>query len=513
MNATIVVCPQCGRATEVHPGEHPFCVQCDYPLFWVAPRPQPAQPVVIEPDPLPGVGCASCGAENAASRVLCERCGRPLREFRSRQRRTWEVAEEGPAEPRSRRRRVILRAALGVVAVVLVAAVIGAGAWYFWPRSTWQVTVLDQGESSWDVSAALRRGSPVISYVDAGDYTLRVVACGNPLCDGSTNPIVHTIVTSIGTRGQGFGTAVAVGVDGHPIIAFRNGDRRAMTVAHCGDPLCSDAGAITITEIDPGPDVDDLTVNVGIDPSIVIGADGLALIAYHDRTRGALKVAHCNDRPCTSATIAVLDRSPGAAGDPALPGVGMDTALAVGRDGLPIIAFRDGDDSALKVARCSDERCTQAVILTMVRAPGMDPAHDSALVLDPTGLPIVAYADWSDDGVYVARCENQNCSSVTVRRVDREEDGTSGDVSLVLDARGLPVVAYRQRLPGDERASRVLRVVRCEDIACERAQAPETVDDRGRTGYSPRLLLLNDGTLAIAYGDATQGALEYAVYR
>jgi hypothetical protein len=167
----------------------------------------------------------------------------------------------------------------------------------------------------------------------------------------------------------------------------------------------------------------------------------------------------------------------------------------------------------LKIARCSDVRCTQAVINTMVAQPGRDPGHDAALVLAPDGTPVVSYADWSDDGVYLAKCAEITCGTVSVRRLDRSEQGASGDTSLLLDEDGLPVVAFRQREPGDERASRILKVVRCRDLLCERASAPEVVDDRGRTGYSPRLLLLQDGTVTVAYGDATQGSLEYAVYR
>ena len=46
---------------------------------------------------------------------------------------------------------------------------------------------------------------------------------------------------------------------------------------------------------------------VGIYTSVAIGTDGLGLISYNDFTNGDLKVAHCADTACTSATTATLD--------------------------------------------------------------------------------------------------------------------------------------------------------------------------------------------------------------
>jgi len=415
-------------------------------------------------------------------------------------------------EVRSSRRRLMIGIVAGFVMVTLLAALLYA-TWYFlWPRSEWQVITLDQGESSWDISATLSRGIPVIAYVDAGDHTLRVVVCGNALCDAAQAASTYTTVTRIGESGQGAGTSVAVGVDGRPVIAFRNGDRRALNVAHCGDPRCEDPGAITITELDPGADNPANGVDNGSWSSIAIGADGLPIIAYHDAARGALKIAHCEDGRCTRATIAVLDRG-GSAADAA--GVGMDTAITISPEGLPLVAFRDAGERALKLARCSDERCTQAVISTIVREPGLDPGHHTSIRLASDGSPMFTYGDWSETepGIYFAKCETPACAVVAVSRVDRPEDGQSADPSLGLDRDGLPVIAFRQREPGDERASRILRVVRCRDLACTSVTEPMDVDVRGRTGYSSNVLRLNDGTLAIAYGDATEGALEFAVYR
>lgn len=509
----MVVCPQCNRPAEIEPGEHPFCRQCDYPLFWVAPRSRPV--TIDEPERRPiGPVCVVCRATNSPDRTLCVQCGQPLVPVSPRRRRTWEVA--APVEEEERGiRRYVLAAIAGLVLVALLAALAWAVWEFVWPRDTWQTQTLDQGEASWDISATLNRGTPVIAYVDAGDHTLRVVVCGNALCDAKQAAATYTTVADIGESGQGYGTAVAVGVDGRPLIAFRDGGRGALNVAHCGDPRCEDPGAITITEIDPGISASAAGVNNGAWSSMTIGADGLPIIAYHDAARGALKIAHCEDAACTTATIAILDRGTGTGEATEASGVGTDTDIAIGPDDLPVVAFRDAQDRALKIARCSDERCTQAVISTVVKEPGLDPGHSTSMQLAADGSSILAYSDWSESepGIYLAKCGTPTCELVSVSRLDRAEGGESADPALGLDGGGNPVIAFRQREPGDERASRVLKVVHCRDLECRSHDGPQVVDDKGRTGYTPTVLRLNDGTLALAYGDATEGALEFAVYR
>src|SRR5687767_1482546 len=59
---------------------------------------------------------------------------------------------------------------------------------------------------------------------------------------------------------------------------------------------------------------------VGYDTSITIGADGLGLISYRDDTNDDLKVAHCNDPLCSSATTYVRDST---------GNVGYDTSLTI----------------------------------------------------------------------------------------------------------------------------------------------------------------------------------------
>jgi hypothetical protein len=90
--------------------------------------------------------------------------------------------------------------------------------------------------------------------------------------------------------------AVAAGSDGRALVAYALGPW--LEVAHCTDLACTMIGT---TQLDSGLGF------AGESVGLAIGADGRGLISYHDGTRGDLKVAHCQNVSCTSATVTVLD--------------------------------------------------------------------------------------------------------------------------------------------------------------------------------------------------------------
>src|SRR6185295_18115081 len=95
---------------------------------------------------------------------------------------------------------------------------------------------------------------------------------------------------------------------------------------------------------------------VGLYTAVTIGSDGMGLISYHDVTNRSLKVAHCSDRACHSATLSTLD----SAGE-----VGQYTSVTIGADGLGLISYQDVTNRALKVAHCSNHVCSAATLTTL----------------------------------------------------------------------------------------------------------------------------------------------------
>ena len=145
-----------------------------------------------------------------------------------------------------------------------------------------------------------------------------------------------------GTAAAGYYPATTIGSDGLGLLAyFYCGDFDPDTeacsggsdlkVAHCSNMDCTSA---TFTLLDT-------TGDTGLDISIIVGADGLGLIAYKKEDPHYLKIAHCSNINCTAATITALHT---------LGEVGESTSITIGADGHGLISYFDGTSEKLKVA-------------------------------------------------------------------------------------------------------------------------------------------------------------------
>jgi hypothetical protein len=102
---------------------------------------------------------------------------------------------------------------------------------------------------------------------------------------------------------------------------------------------------------------------VGIDTSIAIGADGLPIVSHRDSTARALRVTHCGTVDCTSGNVSTnVD-------DPANL-VGAYSSIALGADGLPIVSHYGSTAAALRVTHCGNADCTQNNVSTTVDNAG-----------------------------------------------------------------------------------------------------------------------------------------------
>ena len=122
-----------------------------------------------------------------------------------------------------------------------------------------------------------------------------------------------------------------------------------------------------------------------------IGSDGLGVVSYYGG--GDLKVAHCNDVSCTSASTRVLHK--GGASH-------WDTSIAIGADGLPTVSY-----GSFLVAHCLDVTCR---IATKVELPdGGSVQNGSAIVTGQDGLALVAFRGTTTN-LWVMHCANEQCS-------------------------------------------------------------------------------------------------------
>jgi hypothetical protein len=125
-------------------------------------------------------------------------------------------------------------------------------------------------------------GYPIISYLDATNLDLKVAACNNPTCTTSTNTTIDS--NSTGIVGQF--TSIAIGTNGNPIISYTDATSDDLKVAACLNPTCTGS---TENERSTKSTIDS-NGNVGLYTSMTIGANGHPVISYYDGTNQDLKV-------------------------------------------------------------------------------------------------------------------------------------------------------------------------------------------------------------------------------
>jgi hypothetical protein len=189
------------------------------------------------------------------------------------------------------------------------------------------------------------------------------------------------------------GSSVTIGADGLGLTSYEASAH--LKVAHCSNLACSSTTNATI----------DAAFDVGGWSSITTGSDGLGLISYHDRTNGSLKVAHCSNVACSAATTATID-----SGD-----IGGFTSISIGSDGLGLVAYEAPQTrlGPLKIAHCSNIACSTATSSTLDPAGNL---FGTSIALGADRLPLISYYTDPSGGLEVIHCSNVFCVPYYRRR-------------------------------------------------------------------------------------------------
>ena len=317
------------------------------------------------------------------------------------------------------------------------------------------------------VTVACATGSAIREIASDGSVT-----CANSIRPGFT-------LTTVDSGGAYASSSITIGSDGLGLISYYDWSSDDLKVAHCNDIACSNA---TITTLDSGGDVGDHT-------SITIGADGLGLISYFHKgthpdiwNRGDLKVAHCNNVNCSSATYSTLDSA---------EAVGWFTSITIGADGLGLISYYDNSYNDLKVAHCNDTACSGATTYRL--DSGGNVGVYTSITIGADGLGLISYYDYTTNtALKVAHCSNVNCSSATRSTLDSDLGPLLGQsyTSITIGADGLGLISYYDNNNDD------LKVAHCNNTACTSA-ATTTLDSAG--GLCTSITIGADGLGLISY--------------
>ena len=335
-------------------------------------------------------------------------------------------------------------------------------------RPSFGLFTLDSAADATITSATIGiDGLGLILYRNENNSTLKVAHCSNTACSSAT----LTTIDVAGATGS-----ITIGTDGLGLIGYMAAANvgNVLKVAHCIDVACT---GVTISPL-PG-------AGSPIAVSITVGVDGLGLIAYNESpfSGGDLKVAHCNDAACTSATFSTID---------SVGNVGAFPSITTGADGLGLISYDDGTNVQLKVAHCSDVECTSATITPL------DPAGaGSSITVGSDGFGLISYWDSSGDDLKVAHCSNVNCTNATFTTLDSSGSVGQGN-SVTIGTDGLGLISYSDFTNGD------LKVAHCSNVTCASATIT-TLDSEGVVGWITSATIGTDGFGLISYRDLTNG--------
>jgi hypothetical protein len=229
-------------------------------------------------------------------------------------------------------------------------------------------------------------------------------------------------------------------------------------------------------------------------PVVAIGRDGLGLLAYFDSTAASLNVAHCRDVNCTSAQTTTVEPR----GSFGAPGA-IRISTQIGSDGLGLILFFHATPNGwdLKLAHCANIACTSStatVIRTLTRADGFN-----TLLAGTDGLPMVFYEEPSqaNPNAMVLRafhCGNLTCTANGSDIILETDAATAGITTTVaVGPGGFPIVAYYS-LTG-------LRILRCVTVQCTFGTTSTPIT-AAQQGVDPSLVIGGDGLPLVSYLDS-----------
>ena len=362
--------------------------------------------------------------------------------------------------------------------------------------------------SMWPTSG----GNPLIVYVDNGEggimmadeYTLGFSACSDPDCVTAdhSGDLAYGYVESFTTcmefwmdpeTGEeeclleeeeyspyelGY-PQIIEGADGYPFVSYVDFYANTLKVFKCNAPLCEGpptaAAPVTYTPTTTAGG----TVS-GLGSDLALGADGFPVLSYYDTAAG-LTVLHCEDAACSTQGTNVVDGT-----------VGADwyhrSSIAIGSDGLPVIAYYHGANEDLGFVHCGNASCSSGVttaVLDSVGNVGLNPVIE----IGPTGFPAVAYHDATDSSIHLITCEDLACTASSQETV---ATGVSSQMKLSLQFSdsGTPTISWT------DWSSKEVRVVSCPTPDCS-LRGPEQA---WVTGARDQTLVFNgEGDPVIAY--------------
>lgn len=261
-----------------------------------------------------------------------------------------------------------------------------------------------------------------IVYYDVTDGDLEYVRCTNYDCTTSTT----TTIDSTGDVGDE--PKMEIGTDGFARIAYVDSTNTSLKYAVCNDDSCS---APTINT------VDNSATNTGTGVYLALTSTNLARMTYYQYNStgpvGALRYAECIVDACASGTANFTNID--------ATNAGSYTAIVLGADGLARIAYAENNNNDLAYVRCLNSGCTSTTTPVIIDATADNTGYVYGMVLDRQGNVMIPYTDNTGLDLEFIRCNNVDCTSRSSNTLDSAGNVGSWN-SVVLGHDGFARIAY-----------------------------------------------------------------------
>ncbi len=267
--------------------------------------------------------------------------------------------------------------------------------------------------------------------------------------DGSCS--APNLVTMDSGAGYG-GTTVALAfANGRPLVHFRDSLRADVRVAQCTTAACTAFNRRTA-----------LNGVVARAPRLALRSDGRAVSVWQ-RTGSGLQtaIATCPDLACSVPVRRQL--LGGNADNSSRP------ALAIRPDGRPFVYYSTFGGS--EAFDCGDAECSTGT-QRFVSGTGNSTSQVTEMALRSDGRPVMVYTRSPLADVYAYLCDDINCSSGVERLISNEPDQSLestqlGPFAVQIGAGNRLIVIYgRSTQPGPGNFVGVTRFARCDDAQC-----------------------------------------------
>jgi hypothetical protein len=220
---------------------------------------------------------------------------------------------------------------------------------------------------------------PVLSYFDSQAQGIKLVYCGDKLCQSRRTTVISQGITV---------TAMTMMLDNrdNPIIAFRDA-ANTLNLLACDSLLCEA----------PKVQILDDTRPIGDFFSIILNEQNIPAVAYMDSAANTLHLATCDTAACKTPVSAPIANPTNLVNPP---------LLTLSPLGLPMLFFAEAN--ALNVVLCNDAVCTQPTINPL----GLEIVGNAIIgqSYDEDGNDVLLFMD-AEKRLTLLRCNDGRCTA------------------------------------------------------------------------------------------------------